>query len=80
MVPQPEVCDLLHESLFLLHLNKQHLPAGPTLFCDVDLVAASDAEFTACSQYFRQLLLSTSSPPPSDPVLDTRHQPPLLGG
>ncbi|CAB1345122.1 unnamed protein product [Coregonus sp. 'balchen'] len=61
MVPQPEVCDPLHASLFLLRMNKQRLAAGPALFCDVNLIATSDAKFTACSQYFRQLLLVLSN-------------------
>lgn len=80
MVSWLEVLDPLHAGPFLLRLNEQRLPAGPTLFCDVNLIATSNAKLAACCQYFRQLLLSTSSPPPSDPVLDTRHQPPLLGG
>ncbi|XP_021433860.2 zinc finger and BTB domain-containing protein 38 [Oncorhynchus mykiss] len=75
MVSWLEVLDPLHAGLFLLRLNEQHLPAGPTLFCDVNLIATSDAKLAACCQYFRQLLLSTSSPPPTTPVLGSHHPP-----
>uniref|UniRef100_A0A3P8YDG5 C2H2-type domain-containing protein n=1 Tax=Esox lucius TaxID=8010 RepID=A0A3P8YDG5_ESOLU len=77
MVSGPEVYDPLRVCLFPPRLNEQHQASGPSLFCDVSLVNTSNARFAISGQYFRQLLLSKSSLPPTAGVSYNR-LPPLV--